>query len=540
MSDFDPAYAIPLLPQDDFALALKDMSDRGNSERFAVRFGADFLFVRGHGWHVYTGTHWARDGADERVLLAAARVAELMAGEAETLFAAATLAQADDVKAKNLQKRAVALKEWAQASGNLNRCNGMLAFARAKLTRPLEVFDADPMALNCANGTLRFVKRKGAVKSAPDDERYEARLDPHDPKDWITRLAPFAWKPEASAPIWTAHLERCIPDGRERRFLARIFGYCALGLQREQAFFLFQGRGGDGKSVTVNAVRRVLGGYAANADVKTFLEDKSGRSGAAASPDLARLAGACRLVSTSEPPRGARLNEALVKLITGGAPTVARHLNKDAFEFSPKFRLLIECNARPAIAGGDDGIWRRVVLMLWRVQLKKADMDPQIEDKIVAQGEAVLAWIVRGALAYLDMGLAAPESIDAAHADYKRGSNLFREWLDLATEPDPEGVELISRLFESYSEFMAGEGADERSMLNAKSFGLALSDHQIVLWKRTSKGRKGQRKGARLLSPDEVDARLAGASAILPHASDMTPNQGCQIPAMVSASAGGV
>lgn len=514
MSDADVNFAdmgslaAPMLAADDLALAAKDMSDRGNAERFIVRHGDRFVYVRGQGWHVYDGMRWASDGAEARALLAAAKTAEAIDLESRACFEAA---KRDVQRASALTERGHKLKDWMTASGALARCVGMLKFAAAKLERDFSDFDADAFALNVQNGTLRFVKFGG---SKPGDygPRATVRLDPHDPRDLITRVSSFKWNAKAHSAPWKAHLDRCVPDGREQRFLSRIMGYCALGLIREQCFFMFQGRGGDGKSVTVNTVRRVLGGYSSNADVKTFLEDKTGRSGAAASPDLARLAGACRLVSTSEPPRGSRLNEAMIKQITGGSPLVARHLNRDAFEFEPRFKLLLECNARPAIGGGDDGIWRRVILMPWRVQLKRSEMDPGIEDKLVRDGEAVLAWLVSGVLSYLDRGLDQPETIEAAHADYKRGSSLFREWLDLHVEMKDDAVELMSKLYGSFKEWMEGQGQEPMAQ---KSFGLALSEHQIMITAREPGTGKGRRRGARLLESLEVSARLAAADVPL-------------------------
>lgn len=503
--------AISLPARDDLSLALCDLSDRGNAERFVARCGGDFVFVEGGGWRHFAGTHWSADGADGAALLAALRVAAAIGEEAEAMFEAAKRAGGEEAKAKPLQKRAMKLKEWSTISGSINRLHGMLAVARAKLSRKLDAFDADAFALNCANGTVRFVKRKGAVKASPEQERFEAVLHPHDPKDLITRVAPFAWRPGIKSEIWEAHLARCIPDAVELRFLARIFGYCALGLGREQVFFLFQGKGGDGKSVTVNAARRVLGGYAANADVKTFLADKNARSGASASPDLARLAGACRMVSTAEPERGAHLNEGLLKQITGGSPLVARHLNRDSFEFIPRFKLIVECNSRPQIGGADDGIWRRVVLMLWREQLAQEEMDPGIEDKIVAHGEAVLAWIVAGALAYLDRGLSPPDTIKLAHADYKKESNPFREWLEGFTAADSAAIETMLALYQSYKNWAEEQGHEERFILSQKSFGKLLSDQQIMTAPKDPKTRRARRRGLRLLNASEAEAKALGA-----------------------------
>lgn len=503
--------AVPLPARDDASLALLDMSDRGNAERFVARFGDDFAYLRGQGWLSYKGKFWDGDNGEGAALLAAVRVAACIDDEAKALREAAERAADNEAKAKPLLKRAAKLKDWGTSSGSINRLHGMLAVAKAKLSRKLEEFDADPFALNCANGTVRFVKRKGAVASAPEEERFEAVLCAHDPKDLITRASPFSWRPGIKSEIWETHLGRCIPDGAESRFLQRILGYCALGMGREQVFFLFQGKGGDGKSVTVNAVRRVLGGYAANADVKTFLAEKNARSGASASPDLARLAGACRMVSTSEPDRGAHLNEGLLKQITGGAPLVARHLNRDSFEFVPRFKLIVECNARPKIGSSDDGIWRRVVLMLWREQLRQEEMDTGIEDKIVAAGEGVLAWIVQGALAYLDRGLSPPASIRTEHIVFRRSSNPLREWREISTAADSTSIVRFSELYASYKDFMA---AGEMEPPTARGFGKELDGMMILSAPREPGTGHARRRGIRLV--DEAERQLRIDAAIAP------------------------
>ncbi len=507
MTDLSLDLAAPMITRDDVSLAAFDLSDDGNSKRFIARHGDRFRFVRGQGWYVYTGTHWSREGADEAALLCAALTAASLEDESKALYEAAKLEErnaGDPAKIERWRKRAAALKEWRTTSGSINRGKGMLSYAAAALAADLEEFDREPLALNCENGTVRFIAGEGG--------RYEARLDPHNPADKITRICAAPYQPDARSTLWEDHLARMVPDVQERWFLARVLGYCASGLNREQVFFMLQGRGGDGKSVTIGAVRRALGSYAATADVKTFLEDKTGRSAAQASPDLARLSGATRLVSTSEPPRGSRLNEGLIKQFTGGAPLTARFLNRDPFEFIPSFKLILECNARPGIGGSDDGIWRRVHIMPWRVQLKRADMNPEMEMMLAREAPALIAWLARGLLAYLQRGLDPPASIEAAHADYKRGSNAFREWLETYCELVPDHVEFMAALYASYKDAMEAQGFEP---MHQKSFGLALSDHQIMITSREGGTGKARRKGARLRSAYEVSQMIADADGAL-------------------------
>lgn len=506
----------PMLPVDDVSRAWWDLNDIGNAQRFVSRHQGRFLYVRAQGWFAYDGKSWSREGAEARALLAAEDTARAIKDEAKALFDAAKRFESDltaSDKVSMYKTRGVLVKEWAETSGGVSRLKAMLTLSAAKLESALDEFDADPLALNCQNGTLRFFKPK-------DSPRWHVRLDDHNPSDKISRVAEFAFVKDAPSALWDKHLARSFPDSAERRFLMRSIGYSALGLMSEQCFFIWQGRGGDGKSVTANAVRRVLGGYAAKVDVRTFLEDKTGRSAAAASPDIARLAGATRFVVASEPPKGAKLNEALVKEFTGGVPLLARNLNQAPFEFKPAFKLTIDCNPLPGIGGADDGIWRRVVLISWREQLKREDMDTQIEDKLVAEGEGVLARIVEGALAYLDrhslgIGLDPPETIRAAGLDYKSGSNTFREWLDGFCVFDAAAATRQSALYASYKDEQERQGQEK--YMSQISFGRALADMQALKFREAGTGQI-MRRGVRLASDEERFARLAAAPSGAPAA----------------------
>lgn len=493
-----PGMAAPLMPTDTVSRAMWELNDSGNAKRFVALHGDEFIYVRSHGWYAFTGTHWSSDGGEARALQAARRTAEAIKGEANALFEAGSR---DEGRAKSLNTRAAKVRDWAEKSGSIARAKGMLEFAAADLGQDLSVFDQDPYALNVQNGTLRFFEADG---------RWQVRLDPHNAFDRISRIASVAFDPKAAAADWTAHLEKMVPDFWERRYVLRVIGYLSLGLTSEQSFFLWQGPAGAGKSLTANVMRRVLGSYAMEGDVGTFLEDK-GRSSSAASPDLARLAGATRLLCTSEPPRGARLNEGLIKRMCSGAPLTARFLNREFFEFDVKVRLLMEANSLPSTASSDDGVFRRLQLMPWRVKLTKDQMDGGLEERIVKlEGAGVLNSIVEGAIAYLTGGLAPPKGIMAAHADYRNSSNSFRGWIEGFTIFDPDHVCLIDTLYKSYRDEIEGQGLEP---ISKKAFALALSDLQVINTAREGGTGKHRRKGLRLLTDFERSDRAAALAA---------------------------
>lgn len=431
--------------------------------------GTTLLYLRENGWIGWNGRHWD--------LKMGQRLAERTAHKvAQGLVAQRGLLVAD--------KKTV--DTFIRSAGNAGSSSAMLRVAESYLQVDLEEFDGDPLALSVRNGTLKFRRETG--------DGLKVVFRPHDPRDRITRMAHVDYEPKAKAPVWAASLAFWQRDPAMGDYLRRLAGYVATGYTHEQAFVIFQGKGRDGKSTYVGALRELLGDYADVADVRTFL-DTGHRGGGDASPDLARLAGDCRLVSVAEPPRGAKLNEAMIKSFTGGAPILARRLRQDLFSFLPKPKVLMECNSRPVIRGDDEGIWRRIRLVMWEHQLGKAEVDRTLPDKLRAEFPGILNWIIEGIGDYLSEGLAEPARVAAAMEDYRRGSSPFGEWFTERCEVDETAIEPASGLYADYKEWCDGQGIEKP--MSQRSFGDALADRQII---RCARGAGGiiRRQGVRL------------------------------------------
>lgn len=462
-----------------------DSNDFGNGQRLIRLAGgkwdeagaldisaARLLYLADAGWIGFNGKYWdLRHGA---------RMAERMAHEvAKGLYAQAEFIDAGPPKKLFL--------DFAKQSGNAGRTSAMMTQARSYLEVELEAFDCHPLRLNCRNGTLTF--------SREAQDGMGVKFTAHDPADRITRMAEVTYDAKAAAPVFERSFADWLSDEEVRRFVQTLLGYCITGKTSEQVFILFQGKGRDGKSTLVRVFRVLMGGYCATADVKTFLEGGM-RSGADASPDLARLSGDVRVVSSSEPPRNAKLAEGMIKAFTGGAPITARRLKQDIFEFTPKAKPLIECNGRPTISGADDGIWRRVVPILFENQVPEDQVDKELADKIIeAELSGVLNWLIAGLHVWMIEGLKRPRRVMEALEDYRRGSSTFAEWLNDRVVIDPEAKTPATFFYTDYKRWMEDQGHDRP--MSQTTFGRALSDLQILRAGKDAGGRV-QRRGAKL------------------------------------------
>lgn len=457
----------------DVELCAVASNDLGNAKRLIAR-NADRLYAtKEKGFGVFDGRRFEFEYGDAAAGRLAHAVAERMLSHETSAFYQTQKGRGEAQEA--FDKRAASFYGFAVQAGNNGRTTAMMEQAERMLTLPLAEFDADPDRLAVQNGTLILPRGFGqAVRFVPS----------HDPADRITKIAGAAYDPKAKAPEWEKFLARVQPEADMRAFLARVMGYCLTGHIQEQAYFIFQGKGGDGKSTFMTAVKAALGEYAADADIESFLHRE--RKGSEASPDMARLAGGVRLVKASEPEQGARFAEAMLKKVTGGEPVTARHLHRELFEFTPQWKLVISCNRKPQIRGDDRGIWRRTLVAPWPVSIAKEEMDTELEPKLKAEASGILNWLIAGWRDWRDgdegpggvylKGLRPPKVVLDAVADYRLNSNPFGAWFDDCCVADKTKRESTTRLLKSYRGWANAEGFEA---MNETSFGRALSDRNL-------------------------------------------------------------
>jgi putative DNA primase/helicase len=136
------------------------------------------------------------------------------------------------------------------------------------------------------------------------------------------------------------------------------------------------------------------------------------------------------MVRASEPEKGVQWQEGLIKQLTGGEPILVRALNENFFEATPIFKLTIGGNHAPDIRGMDDGIWRRLMIVPFNVQIPKAERDPLIVQRMMAEAPGILNWLVEGARSYLEAGLAPPAEVSQATDELRQEADPYGRFLD--------------------------------------------------------------------------------------------------------------
>jgi putative DNA primase/helicase len=205
-----------------------------------------------------------------------------------------------------------------------------------------------------------------------------------------------------------------------------MVGYALTGSTQEHAVFFLYGTGANGKSVFVNTLATILGDYATNAPMDTFMETRNERH----PTDLAGLRGA-RFVSAIETEQGRRWAESKIKNLTGGDKITARFMRQDFFGFFPHFKLFVAGNHKPAIRNIDEAMKRRLHLVPFTITVPAEKRDKHLQQKLLAERDGILAWAVQGCLAWQRLGkLDPPQQVLDATEAYFEGEDALGRWLE--------------------------------------------------------------------------------------------------------------
>ncbi len=300
-----------------------------------------------------------------------------------------------------------------------------LAQSAPELAVSAEEFDNDPDLFNVANGVIHL----------PSGE-----LHAPDPELMLSRQSPVAYDPTATCPRFEQFLLEIFCDDPDLvDYMQRCLGYALSGHVGEEKMFCWLGNGANGKSVLANIIMFIMGSYAGMAP-SAFLMLK-GKDTGGATPDTANLAGR-RIVMANEVEAGSTMSGQTVKVAVSTEAITARRLYGAPFTFRPTHKLFLRGNHRPIINDNDEGIWRRIDLVPFELNLSPEQRDQGLEARLLEEAPGILAWMVRGFKKWRRDGLRPAGRVHAASLAYRNESDLLAQWVTdcCATGRDDSGM----------------------------------------------------------------------------------------------------
>ena len=384
---------------------LYSFDDTGNAERFIDLFGGNVRYnYTDKSWMWYDGRRWKYDDSGEPKRMVDEMLSIMRTPEEASLYV-------DDTGDLEKQYRAHVKRSRSSAAKTacLKEAEHLVPVTSAEL-------DIDPYKLNTPSGVLDL--RSGALTA-------------HNAAQNLSKICNAEYTETRDTPVWDAFLAQIFnQDEAMIRFVQRAVGYSLTGVTDEQCMFICIGDGRNGKSTLLNVFADILGDYACNMQPES-LAVKSG--GNAVNSDIARLRGV-RFATTVEPDEGMRLAEGLVKQLTGGDVVTARRLYGNEFEFRPQCKIWMAANHKPIIRGTDLGIWRRIYLIPFTVQIPDHMVDKSLKYKLRDEMPGILKWMADGCAMWQREGLNPPLSVQSAGKDYQHEMDVISRFVDECCE----------------------------------------------------------------------------------------------------------
>jgi putative DNA primase/helicase len=369
------------LPEQNPSQSMASFTDDGNALELVKTYGDKIRYCPERGrWLIWTGKRWEWCPAT--------------GGDVREYCKELARALTEDCKQEISHKRR------SLSAAGTTAAMTMAATDQCIVVR-LDDLDARPYELNTPGGILDL--RTGTLTDS-------------DPAALHTRITACTPDSSKSKKMWTDFLNDTF--GKDKAligYIQRLAGYSAIGEVREHILPFGYGDGQNGKSVLLEALQGVLGDYATTAPGGFLTVSKF----PAHDTEIARLAGR-RLVICSESQEDDQFDEEKVKRLTGGDTLTARFMRQDHFSFTPTHKIWLVANHKPAVRSGGRSFWRRARLIPFRHQVP----DDKVIDNLAAllvgeHGPAVLAWIIDGAVDYINGGLQEPESVMKATRAYR-------------------------------------------------------------------------------------------------------------------------
>jgi P4 family phage/plasmid primase-like protien len=224
----------------------------------------------------------------------------------------------------------------------------------------LNKLDANPYLL-CFNNYVVDIKEKSYRKGRPDDFISKSTNIEYIPYKDLNGPSKFnkSIKYEKIIKEINLFMKELFPDEDLRRYMWEHLASTIVGTNENQTFNIYNGSGANGKSKLVELMGKCLGDYKATVPV-TLITQKRTSIGSTSS-EIVQLQGV-RYAVMQEPSKGDKINEGIMKEITGGDPIQGRALFKETITFIPQFKLVVCTNVLFEIPTNDDGTWRRIRL----------------------------------------------------------------------------------------------------------------------------------------------------------------------------------
>jgi len=281
------------------------------------------------------------------------------------------------------------------------------------------------------------------------------------PDDYITKCTKIDYIPIQKIKKKTLteideFIEQLFPVKELNEYMWQHLASTLIGTNDNQTFNIYIGSGANGKSKLVDLMGKIMGDYKGVVPITVVTQKRN--SIGSVSPEIAQLIGV-RYAVMQEPSKGDKINEGIMKELTGGDPVQCRQLYSASTTFIPQFKLVVCTNNLFDITSNDDGTWRRIRVCDFQskftdnpynnIQFPKEDYPYQydinrhIDEKFEEWKLGLMSKLVQ--IAFTKNGAVSDcKMVLSSSTEYREGQDCFAEFIRdkvIRHEPPTAGEE---------------------------------------------------------------------------------------------------
>lgn len=239
-----------------------------------------------------------------------------------------------------------------------------------------------------------------------------------------TVCLPFAYAPAVRSEKWERFLCEVLPDLEVQALLQEWFGYNLIHDTTYDKFMLFQGEGGDGKSVVSLVLTELLGPDNCSAvSLEGFNVERSYHLASTAGK-LANIIGDQNHIEKAQ--------EGVLKTFVSGEGIGVEEKYKDPYVMYPTARITASCNTLPRFSDKSKGLWRRMLLINFPNSREEKDQKREVRTAAYWRAElpGIFNWAAEGLKRLRSNGgFTIPVTVQQAKVEYQKDMNPAMQFL---------------------------------------------------------------------------------------------------------------
>ena len=459
--------------------------------------------VKNNQWYEYKNDKWHEtDSGSSLRLRISKRMHNIYVKKADDLMHNITLLENSDKNADSLKVKSGKIGDICIVLKTTSWKNNIMKEAKELFYDKdfMNKLDANVYLLSFNNYIIDF-KAKSYRKGKPDDYISKSTNIDYIPYDKLTSTKQNTNSKNSNYKEIMDEINKFIdelfPDSELRRYMWEHLASILIGTNENQTFNIYNGSGCNGKSKLVELMSKALGDYKATVPI-TLITQKRNSIGSTSS-EIVQLQG-IRYAVMQEPSRGDKINEGIMKEITGGDPIQGRALFKDSVTFMPQFKLVVCTNVLFDITTNDDGTWRRIRLCDFMSKFNDAPyqdedkfpkanfpyqykIDRKIDEKFAIWAPILMSMLVN--TAFETQGFVKDAKIVIAFSDkYRQGQDYLTEFANEKIIKKREGKIKKTEILEEFKNWYIMHYG-RNNLPNGKE----ITDYMDKLYGKANKGK---------------------------------------------------